>query len=155
VPILHIQSGGQGKTADGGVVQLPAGLVLAQYGPVVQVVVTAAQPLLSQLIQQGLTPPALIDTGASATCVDDEAAANLGIPVVDVVTIASASHASTQQNVYPVSFQIQGLSATVDSLRCVGAPLRAQGLLALFGRDLLQQCTLFYNGWTGQITLAI
>jgi predicted aspartyl protease len=112
-------------------------------------------------IQQGLTPPepvaglALIDTGASATCVDDEAAANLGIPVVDVVTIASASHASTQQNVYPVSFQIQGLSATVDSLRCVGAPLRAQGLLALFGRDLLQQCTLFYNGWTGQITLAI
>jgi predicted aspartyl protease len=98
---------------------------------------------------------ALIDTGASTTCVDDDAAASLKLPVVDVVTIASASYASTKQNVYPVSFQIQGLPVTVNSLRTVGAPLHAQGLLALLGRDLLQHFTLFYNGWFGQITLAI
>jgi predicted aspartyl protease len=161
VAILHIQFGAQGKTADGGVVQLPPGLVLEQRGPVVQVVVMAAEPLVTQLLQQGITPPepvpglALIDTGASITCVDDDAAASLKLPVVDVVTIASASHASTNQNVYPVAFQIQGLPVTVNSLRTVGAPLRAQGLLALLGRDLLQHFTLFYNGLTGQITLAI
>lgn len=141
-------------------VQLPPGLVLAQRGPVVQVVVMAAEPLVTQLLQQGITPPepvaglALIDTGASTTCVDDDAAVSLKLPVVDVVTIASASHASTNQNVYPLSFQIQGLPMTVDSLRTVGAPLRAQGLLALLGRDLLQHFTLFYNGAAGQITLA-
>lgn len=71
MPILHIQFGGQSKTEDGGVVQLPPSLVLAQRGPVVQVVVMAAEPLVSQLLQQGITPPepvaglALIDTGAS------------------------------------------------------------------------------------------
>ena len=161
MPILHIQAGGQGKTAGGGVVQLPPAIVLAQRGPVVPVVVTAAEPLVSQLLQQGITPPepvagaALIDTGASTTCVDDDAATSLKLPVVDVVTIASASHASTQQNVYPLSFQIQGLPVTVNSLRTVGAPLHAQGLLALLGRDLLQHFTLFYNGGAGQVTLAI
>jgi hypothetical protein len=119
VPILHIQAGGQGKTAGGGVVQLPPAIVLAQRGPVVPVVVTAAEPLVSQLLQQGITPPepvagaALIDTGASTTCVDDDAAASLKLPVVDVVTIASASHPSTKQNVYPVSFQIQGLTVII------------------------------------------
>ncbi len=162
MPILHVQfRSGEGETADGAKVQLPPGLMLAQRGPVVQVVVTAAEPLLSQLLQQGIPAPepvaglALIDTGASATCIDDDAAAKLKLPVVDVVSIASASHASTKQNVYPVTFHIQGLPVTVNSLRTVGAPLAAQGLLALFGRDLLQLFTLFYNGLTGQITIAM
>ena len=30
-----------------------------------------------------------------------------------------------------------------------------QSIVALIGRDYLQHCTLFYNGLTGEITLAI
>jgi hypothetical protein len=37
----------------------------------------------------------------------------------------------------------------------IGAPLAAQGIVALIGRDVLQHCTLHYNGFTGEITLAI
>jgi hypothetical protein len=37
----------------------------------------------------------------------------------------------------------------------MGAALKEMGLLLLIGRDLLQYCTLFYNGATGQITLSI
>ena len=36
-----------------------------------------------------------------------------------------------------------------------GAALEPQGLLALIGRDVLARCTLFYNGTTGEFTLAI
>lgn len=161
MPILHSQFSAQGETADGKLVQVSPVVALAQRGPVVQVVVTAAKSILSELLQQGITPPvpvpglALIDTGASVTCIDDDAATKLKLPVVDVVRVTSASHPSAEQNVYPVSFQIQGLPVIVDSPRAVGALLASQGLVALLGRDVLQHFTLFYNGPFGQITMAI
>ncbi len=37
----------------------------------------------------------------------------------------------------------------------IAAPLAAQGLIALIGRDLLQHCTLIYTGSLGQISLCI
>jgi len=43
----------------------------------------------------------------------------------------------------------------VDAPRAVGAALKAQGIVALIGRDVLQHCTLYYNGPAGQITLSI
>jgi len=113
------------------------------------------------LLQQGqaVPPPttglALIDTGASVTCIDETAAQQLKLPVVDVVTIGSASHASAQASVYPISIDIAGLPISIDAPRAVGAALASQGLLLLIGRDVLQFCTLFYNGITGEITLSI
>jgi predicted aspartyl protease len=115
----------------------------------------------AQLVQQGQTLPqpvaglALIDTGATSTCIDEDTAQRLGLPVIDVVSVASASHASTQQNVYPVTLHIAGLPIPINVPRAVGAPLDAQGLLLLIGRDVLRFCTLFYNGLTGEITLSI
>ena len=37
----------------------------------------------------------------------------------------------------------------------VGAPLSAQGLIALIGRDVLSAGTLHYNGVVGEFTLAV
>jgi predicted aspartyl protease len=114
-----------------------------------------------QWVQQGLTLPApasgvaLIDTGASVTCIDDEAAKQLGLPVIDVVSIASASHSSTPQNVYPVALEILGGQVLIESVLAIGGPLKVQGLLALVGRDVLRFCTLHYNGLVGQFTLAL
>lgn len=57
--------------------------------------------MAQQLLQQGLQLPttetglALIDTGASATCIDEHVAQRMGLPTIDVVTMASASHAGT------------------------------------------------------------
>lgn len=98
---------------------------------------------------------ALIDTGASVTCVDESLAQQLQLPAIDVVQMMSASHAATQQNVYPVEIEIVGAAIRISVPRAIGASLAPQGIIALIGRDFLQHCTLFYNGVTGAITLSI
>ncbi len=161
MPILHVQLSGQARTSGGQTRQLSPGAVLAQRGPCVQVTVGIANSLASQLIQQGQTLPApistiaLIDTGASSTCVDEGIALQLSLPVVDVVKVMSASHSSTQQNVYPIHIEFAGIPIEFDVPRAIGAPLAAQGIGVLIGRDALAHCTLFYNGLTGEFTLSI
>jgi predicted aspartyl protease len=119
------------------------------------------QPMAQQFIAVGLpvvapvTGMALIDTGASTTCIDDAAAQSLGLPIVDVATMSSASHASSQANIYPISIEILGLPIIINVPSAMGAALAPQGLLLLIGRDFLRRCTLFYNGVTGEFTIAI
>jgi predicted aspartyl protease len=127
----------------------------------VQVSITVEQTIAQTLVQQGKSVPtpiagwALIDTGASVTCIDEEAAVGLGLPVVDQVVMSSASHAKTLQNVYPVQIVISGLAFIMNVPKAMGAALKPQGILALIGRDALQVCTLFYNGLTGEVTISI
>ncbi len=158
MPILHSQVGPQAKTPDGKTVQVAPPVALQMRGPVVQVTVTIEQNAGKALLSQGKTARtkigwALIDTGASNTCVDDRAAQELGLPVIDVATMQSASHEKHQCNVYPV--QIITPVFTLNSPRTLGASLESQGLLVLIGRDVLQKCTLFYNGAVGQFTLSL
>jgi predicted aspartyl protease len=98
---------------------------------------------------------ALIDTGATATCIDEQAAQELGLPVIDVAKMTSATHSDQQCNVYPVQINLVPPGIVLNSPRTVGAALAAQGLLVLIGRDALRNCTLFYNGPTGQFTLSL
>ncbi len=161
MPILHTQFSAQGKNKQGQVVPVSPGVALQKQGPVLQVTIGLAQSIAAQLLQQGKTLPkpisgmALIDTGASSTCIDDAAAQQLQLPVVNVVNVASASHSSTPQNVYPIQIEVVGLPISIEAPSAIGAALSAQGLLALIGRDVLQHCTLFYNGLTGEITLSV
>ena len=108
MPILHIQLAGQGQTQDGKIVPIPPALALQQRGPVVQVSVSLHESFAKALVQQGKPLPqpvtgwALLDTGASNTCIDDEAAQQLQLPVIDVGSMCSASHAKTPSNIYPI-----------------------------------------------------
>ena len=161
MPILHVQYDGQGQALDGTRIKIPPPVALQQRGPVVQAIVAISQTFADQLLQQGTQLPApvsgnaLIDTGASSTCIDEAVASSMGLPVIDVVSMASASHASTRQNVYAIQMQIVGSPIRVEVPHAIGAALQAQGIIALIGRDYLQHCTLHYNGFTGEITLAI
>ena len=127
MPILNVQFTGEGKRPDGTVVPVPPQVVFAQRGPVVQVTIRVAQQIATQVLQSGGTLPspvsglALIDTGASATCVDEAAAQKLQLPVIDVVKIASASHAEAEQNVYPIQIEVVGLPITINAPRAVGS----------------------------------
>jgi predicted aspartyl protease len=131
VPILHVQFNAQGQTPAGQTVSLAPSIALLSQGPVVQVVLSVAQTIADQLMQQGFSVPApvpglaLIDTGASATCIDDATAQQLQLPVIDVVAMTSASHASTQQNVYPVLIEVVG-GIRIDVPRAMGANLAPQ-----------------------------
>jgi len=130
-------------------------------GPIVQVSVTVEQTVAKNLIAKGIPIPtpitgwALIDTGASVTCIDEGVAQMLQLPAVDVVSMTSATQASTPRNVYPIQIQMTGVRIVFQATRAIGAELKPQGLLLLIGRDMLQMCTFFYNGLTGQFTLAI
>jgi hypothetical protein len=66
-------------------------------GPVVQATVTIEENAGKGLLAQGKSLPtpmaglALIDTGASGTCIDDQAAKDLGLPVIDVASVTAAT----------------------------------------------------------------
>ena len=126
-----------------------------------QVSITLQENFATTLVQQGNALPnpmtgwALIDTGASNTCVDEKAAQLMKLPVIDVGSMTSASHANTPSNIYPIQIEITGFKLRFQSPRTMGAELASQGLMLLLGRDLLQHCLLVYNGLTGQITLSL
>ncbi len=159
MPILNVQLGAQGKTPDGKTVDLHPSFALQQRGPIVQVTVTIEQNAGKGLLAQGKTVPtpkpglALVDTGATGTCIDEQAAQELGLPVIDVAKMTSATHADQQCNVYPVQIIVPGI--ILNSPRTIGAALAPQGLLVLIGRDVLRICNLFYNGPMGQFTLSL
>lgn len=161
MPILHTQFVGQAKKPDGTTVNLPPNVALQQRGPLVQVSISLEQNFAKALLTQGKTLPkaesgfALIDTGASHTCIDDDAAKRLNLPVIDVATMTSASHEAIQQNVYPVQIEMVGMPISIGSTRTMGANLKPQGLILLIGRDVLANVVFIYNGVAGQITFSV
>jgi predicted aspartyl protease len=160
MPVLNVQPLGQARQPDGTTVTVAPTFTLQRSGPVVQVTIGVADVISAQLLQQGQQPPAplsglgLIDTGASSTCIDESVAQSLGLPVIDVVQISTPSQAQVQQNVYPAVLEIVGGNIRVSVPRAIGAVLRGQGIVALIGRDFLQNCTLHFNGPAGMFTLA-
>ncbi|MGH7488856.1 MAG: hypothetical protein ACREMY_25125, partial [bacterium] len=91
MPILHTQFEGEVQQPDGTTVAADPQAALVAQGPCVQVMFGLAASFATQLIQQGHSVPnpiagiGLIDTGASATCIDDATAQKMGLPVIDVV----------------------------------------------------------------------
>ena len=78
MPILHVQYDAKGQTPTGKPVQIPPSIAPLQKGPCVQVVIGLAQSFADPLVQQGQPVPqpvtgmALVDTGASTTCIGAE-----------------------------------------------------------------------------------
>ena len=161
MPILHAQFSADRVQPDGKTVPVPPKIALLNRGPVIQVTVSIQKSFAETLLSQGRQLPiplpglALIDTGASNTCIDEEAAVQLALPVIDVSTMVSASHDATPKNVYPVQIEVTGWPISISSPRTVGAALKGQGLLLLIGGDVLQHGILFYNGMSGEITWSV
>jgi predicted aspartyl protease len=101
-----------------------------------------------------LVGDALIDTGASLSCIDIDAAKALGLNQIDVAKMHSASHADHEVPVYFAAIEFLGMNARFER-RVMGASLKAQNLIALIGRDALANALLIHNGPTGQVTLAL
>ncbi len=76
----------------------------------------------------------VVPFGRMQLSIDEQVAQQLKLPVIDVVTIASASHAKAEQNVYPIQIEVVGLPVTVNASRSIGAPLKPQGICVLIGR---------------------
>jgi hypothetical protein len=68
--------------------------------------------------------------------------------------MSSATHDAIEVNIYPALISITGIPIKINVLRAIGANLANQELIALLGRDLLQNFTVFYNGVVGEVTLS-
>lgn len=121
-----------------------------------RVALTAAQ----QPVPSPVQVRALIDTGASHTCVDPSIIQPLNLTPSGNVSVHTPTTGGTPANrdQYDISFVIlhpQQLSPFVRStMPIMCTDLLAQGIHALIGRDILQECLFTYNGATGLFVLA-
>lgn len=97
--------------------------------------------------------PALVDTGAQQSCIDQLLAASLGLPVVDRRPI-SGSSGSHMVNVYMAQMHVPSLNF-IQYGQFMGVNLQegGQAQRALIGRTFLRGFELHYEGHSGTVRL--
>lgn len=161
MPILHTRLKPKPNKSRSKKARSTPRIVLRDDGPRIQVKISIAEPIAQELKKQKKPVPApvvgyaLVDTGASNTCIDERAVKRLRLQPTDVVRMTSASHRSAPKKVYPIRIEMVGLPVTIEVFRAIGSSLDAQDLVLLIGRDVLENFTFFYNGPCGELTLAI
>ncbi len=129
-------------------------------GPRVSVSVGVSQAAAAALITSGQPVPAavpanaLIDTGASGSVITRDLAQRLGLQPVGVTLVNTPSGTNVQASMYAVRLM---LSPTVvfETTATEAESIRAQGLDALIGRDVLSQAVFVYIGYVNQFTIAV
>ena len=96
---------------------------------------------------------ALVDTGASESCIDTLLAAQLNLPIVDKRMTAGA-HGAKEVSVHLAQVHIPSLGFTITGA-FAGVALRegGQAHFALLGRTFLQHFKMIYNGHTGDVEI--
>ncbi len=150
---------------------LPAGgqrlspTTLAALGPVLAVSVSIPQALAAFYTRQQIPLPspitglALIDTGATRSCVHAPIMSSLGVNPIGVVTSGTPA-GQVLHSLYPAHFTFPATTIEVDFTSVVGVDLSGQiitgqQLIALIGRDVLSNGILVYNGTIGTFSFAI
>lgn len=104
---------------------------------------------------------ALVDTGASCTCVDPHVLSRLGLSPTGTALMQTPSTGDTpiETAQYDVGFKII-TAVPEDALRLGTVPVvasdlfKAQGFSVLLGRDILSRCLFQYDGMKGTFTFA-
>jgi predicted aspartyl protease len=97
--------------------------------------------------------PALVDTGATQSCIDQLLAASLGLPIVDRRTVGGVG-GSHEVNMYLAQIHVPSLSF-IQHGEFAGVSLQAGGQAhkALIGRTFLKGFELHYEGHTGTVRM--
>lgn len=134
-------------------------------GPIINAIIGVSGPRVNALRQAGQPVPdtqvvrALIDTGASGTCIDPRVLQSLGVvstgsqPVHTPSTTSGNPYQAAQFDV-SIIIPSQNLNKIFHVVPVIEANLDHQGIQALIGRDILSQCLLVYDGQSGLFTLA-
>lgn len=97
---------------------------------------------------------ALVDTGATESCIDSLLATQLNLPIVDRRAVCGV-HGSKEVNVHLAQIHIPSLARTiVGSFAAVDLVAGGQMHKALIGRTFLQHLTMVFEGLTGKVTLS-
>ena len=98
---------------------------------------------------------ALVDTGASESCIDSVLAAQLKLPTVDRRDLAGA-HGAEKVNIHLAQIIVPSLRFTIYGT-FAGVHLKAGGMAhqALIGRTFLRNVTMVYEGLTGTVSISM
>lgn len=133
-------------------------------GPLIELSVGVSAQRRKAIEKAGMVVPpfrkarALIDTGASGTCIDPAILKPLGLTPTGTIHI----HTPSTSGMPYVCEQFDvglGIDHPKDPMVLLTVPviateLAAQGIDALIGRDVLASCLLNYDGSAGAFTLA-
>jgi predicted aspartyl protease len=96
---------------------------------------------------------ALVDTGATESCIDSRLAAQLNLPIVDRRGIGGVGGAHVV-NIHLAQVHVPSLGKTVvGAFAAVHLAAGGQAHHALIGRTFLQHFTMIYEGRTGTVTI--
>lgn len=148
-------------TTDAGFVDGPghsASDALAVYGPTLPVRVGFDPEFEPMLDDPPLLPdqlwPALVDTGATLSCIDSALAGRLALPIVDREPVAVANGRDFL-NVHLAQMYVPALDMTVQGrFHAVHLSAGGQPHAALIGRSFLRYYTMVYEGKTGTVTIS-
>lgn len=142
-------------------------LQIGSDGPVLNVLIGVSQAKADALTKANQPVPkavpirALVDTGASCTCIDPAVFTALSLTPTGSVAMFTPSTGATphQADQYDISLLIPPAVPTdfpfvIRTLQVTASDLKIQGIQALVGRDILAGCVLNYNGTMGFFTLA-
>jgi gag-polyprotein putative aspartyl protease len=96
---------------------------------------------------------ALVDSGATESCIDSTIATALNLPIIDRRSV-SGVHGAGEVNMHLAHIHIPALSFTLYGA-FAGVALQAGGQQhhALIGRTFLRNFTMVYEGRTGTVTI--
>ena len=126
-------------------------------GPIIEVVIIPPQPVAEILKKEGkpilsIKVVALIDTGASSTCISKVIVDTLNLIPFDAQIVLTAGGES-QQFLYDIGIILPITQPNILTVQAPCADLSKQPFSVLIGRDILSRCTLFYNGPDNSFTL--
>ena len=150
MPILNGRISDQGKEDKS---QLEPAEALELHGPSFVGVLIQAGPKLNR--QNAIEGILLVDTGALETCIDQSAAEQAGLQVVDSGLLSSATQADQVVPIYTGVSEVRESGVTITCDRAYGVNLSPQGKIALLGRDVLRRSILIYNGLDGSYNLSM
>jgi hypothetical protein len=98
--------------------------------------------------------PALVDTGAAQSCIDNLLAVQLNLPVIDRRAIAGVS-GQMMANMYLAQIHVPTLARTITG-SFAGVDLKAGGQEhhALIGRTFLRHYRMLYDGISGTVVIS-
>jgi hypothetical protein len=131
--------------------------LLVQFGPTLIVDIGFDPAYLSvggaypNLAMKGVH--ALVDTGATTSCIDSKLAMALKLPIVDQARISGVSGEQTV-NLHLAQLFVPSLSHVVyGSFAAVDLAAGGQAHSALIGRTFLRDFRMMYDGTTGSVTI--
>jgi hypothetical protein len=133
-------------------------------GPVVDLLVGVSIPRQNALRNAGLPVPsaipirAIVDTGASTTCIENHLIAPLGMAPTGTIHVhtPSTSGAPLQCDQYDVCLILPHpiYNGTIQIVPIIGCGILGGSIQGLLGRDVLAFCNFFYSGLDARFSLS-